>query len=511
MNFAAAMNNESRKTFTENGGTAYNTTGSAVLDLFGSIGALREADDMRKETLFAEAYKESPILATKCLFYARDVRGGLGERETFRTLLRYAAIHHPEAIKRNILLIPFYGRYDDWYTLIDTPLEDEMWKNMKWVFELDLEYMSRKEPVSLLAKWMKTADATSKKTRELGILTAKKMGLSVYAYKRKVRALRKYINVVEVKMTAKEWDEINYPAVPARAMMNYRKAFGRHDQERFSKYIQDVSTGKEKINSGTLYPYDILERYGFGSWGVGTDEEDPVLEAQWKALPNYVKPGTNAIVIADTSGSMDGRPIRSAVGLAVYFAERNTGAYHNLWMSFSGDSTIQRLEGETLLQKLANIDTENWGNNTNLERAFMNVLEIAIVNHVAPEEMVKSIIVISDMEIDGHVCSGERVYGGRDWLGRTSYRYLGGDSWSFYDAMEKEFGLHGYKIPTVIFWNVNSRHDLFHADKDRKGVILCSGQATSTFKHVVDTIDSTPYELMLEVLNSERYGRILID
>ena len=490
MNFASALNNESRKSFTENGATCYNTTGSANLDLFASIGALRKADDTRVTSLFADAYNEDKLLATKCLFYARDVRGGLGERKVFRTLLRYAAEKHPETIRGNLHLIPFYGRWDDMYSLIGTGLEEAMWKTMLYYFNRDREAMKNGKVCSLLGKWLKTADASSEKTRQLGILTAKNFHMSVYDYKRAVRALRRYIDVTEVKMTKKEWGDINYPAVPSKAMTNYRNAFTRHDEERFKEFLNKVEKGEEKINASTLYPYDLVEKY-FNTYGWDLrfpSDEDPVVEAQWKALPNYVEAGSNAIVIADTSGSMLGRPMNSAVALALYFAERNSGPYHGLWMSFSDDSKIQRMKGETLLQKVRNMDYAHWGGSTNLEAAFMQILDIAIRNHVGPDEMVKSIIVISDMEIN--YCTGE---------------------WSFYDEMAARFSRHGYRIPNVVFWNVESRHDTFLVDSERTGVMLVSGQAASTFKHVVGAVDKTPVDMMLEVLNSDRYKPVTVE
>ena len=513
MNFATALNQESRLTYTENGATAHNTTGTAVLDLFATIGALRSADETRIHTLFAEAYMEDPLLATKCLFYARDIRGGLGERKTFRILLKYAAIHHPESIRPNISLIPFYGRYDDWYELIGTPLEDDMWKIMKHDFEEDLEdMMVHHRPVSLLAKWMKTADASSKTTRQLGILTAKKLGLSVYDYKRKVRALRRYLDVTEIKMTERNWDQINYPAVPSRAMLIYKDAFSRHDFDRFEDFLQKVEKGEEKINAATLYPYDIIGKYIYRP--VSLAHRDPVLEEQWKALPNYVTPGSSVMVIADTSGSMiwngGARPMNTALSLAIYFAERNVGPYHNLWMSFSDDSKIQRLKGESLNQKLANIDRTHFGGSTNLESAFMQILEIAVKNHVPAEEMVKAIVIISDMEINGVISHGSGSMIGSDWFGNPVYGCQRDNSWSFYYTMEERFRQAGYKIPCVVFWNVHSRHDVFHVDSERKGVMLCSGSSASTFKNVMDAIDMTPIESMLKVLNGERYSQITI-
>jgi hypothetical protein len=488
MNFAEAAKMSAVFTRTENGAVALNTTGDARLDFFGTVGSLRTADKERITRLFSEAWKVDPLFATKIAFYARDVRGGLGERKTFRTILQYMAAYHPEALRPNLDLIGVYGRYDDLYCLIGTPLENEMWAAMKKQFEEDRQNLMEGNAVSLLAKWIKTADASSEKTRKLGILTAEKLGYSVYEFKRLVRAMRKRIGVVETLMSAGRWDEICYSEVPSRAMMIYRNAFMRHDAVRYGQFIQKAVTGEEKIHSGTLYPYDIVEKVMQISWRGCKINEDASLEAQWRQLPDYVEKGTNALVIADTSGSMYGRPIATSVGLAVYFAERNTGAYHNMFMSFSGTSRIHVLKGETLAQKIGSIDMNDWQVNTNLQAAFMHVLEIAIRNHVPAEEMPKSLIVISDMEIDS----------------------CGDKDWTFYEKMARRFEDNGYRIPNVIFWNVSSRHDVFHADKRRIGVQLVSGQATSVFRDVMKCVGMNPVEAMEKTINSERYAAITV-
>lgn len=489
--FAKAARKESVYVRTENGAVALNSTSDARLDLFGVIGALRGADQARIECLFSEAYRMDPLFATKIAFYARDIRGGLGERETFRTIMRYMAQMHPEALRPNLDLIGVYGRYDDLYCLIGTPLEDEMWAAMKAQFEEDRRSLENGKAVSLLAKWIKTADASSAKTRELGILTARKLGYSVYVFKRIVRALRRRIGVIETLMTEGRWDEIRYPEVPSRAMMIYRDAFRRHDGERYEKFVKRAVAGQEKIHAGTLYPYDIVEKVAprLSSFFANASlNNDPALEAQWRQLPDYVEPGTNALVIADTSGSMCGRPMATSVGLAVYFAERNRGAYHNMFMSFSGTSRIQVLRGETLAQKISSINMNDWANNTNLRAAFEHVLEIAIRNHVPQAEMPKSLIVISDMEID----------------------YCGDRDWTFYEMMEEMYRMNGYIIPNIIFWNVNSRHDVFHADKNRKGVQLASGQSAAVFRQVMQTVGMNPVEAMEKIINSERYEAITV-
>ena len=494
--FANVMRNEGNLTETENGAVALRSTGDAVLNLFSVIGALRQTgwdgttiDTNRAERLFAEAYKEDALLATKTLFYGRDIREGLGEREIFRILMKYAAKYHPEALKANLDLIGVYGRFDDLYSLVGTSLEDDMWKAMSAQFEEDKKNMAEGNAISLLAKWIKTPDASSPKTRALGILTAKKLGYSVYEFKRILRAMRKQIDIVERKMSAGQWDQITYSAVPSRAMMIYRNAFLRHDADRFDDFIRKAINGEEKINSGTLYPYDIVEKYLYGD---GCDFLE-VLEAQWRQLPNYIEPNQNIMIMADVSGSMRGRPMASSIGLALYFAERNVGDFHNLFMTFSSEPTIVQVEGETLQQKIHCISNADWGGSTNLEAAFDLVLNLGLKNNIPQEEMPKAIVVVTDMEIDD------------PWM-----RHEPSSSWMFYDEMQKRFEDAGYIIPNVVFWNVESRNDTFLADANRKGVQLVSGHSTNTFKVLLKCLDMTPMEMMLEVLNSERYKEITI-
>ena len=485
MNFSDVMREESKWTKTENGADAKNTTDSALLDMFATIGSMRSRSEDEIIRKFELAFKEDPLGAMRCLFYARDIRGnGLGERRVFRVLLPYIANNHTDAVMKNLNCIPEYGRWDDFYSLIDTPVEDEVWERIKLILDTDAILMEQGKSCTLLAKWLKKADASSPNTRKLGIYTAKMLGMSVYDYKRLCVKLRRYIDVVEQRMSANEWDTINYPAVPSRAMMNYRKAFARHDQERFDEYLNKVQSGEQKINSATLYPYDIVEKILY------KHEDNKVLEAQWNNLPDYVDGDVNAVVMADVSGSMSGRPMATSIGLAMYFAERNKGAYHNLFMTFSQNPQFVEIKGNNITQKINFISKADWKMNTDLEKALLKILDVAIENHCLQEEIPKSLIIISDMEIDR--CA------------RQAHRE------NFYDYVSRVYEEHGYKIPNVVFWNVNSRHDVFLADKNRKGVQLVSGQSASTFKNLIGCVDKTPVEMMYSVLNSDRYQAIRI-
>ena len=484
MNFSDVMREESKWTKTENGADAKNTTDSALLDMFATIGSMRSRSEDEIIQKFELAFQEDPLGAMRCLFWVRDCRGGAGERRVFRVLLPYIADKHSGVMAENMKHIPEYGRWDDYYSFIGTTLEDEMWESIKAVLYADKYSMENDKPCTLLAKWLKKSDASSPNTRKLGIYTAKKLGMSVYDYKRLCVKLRRYIDVVEQRMSANEWDTINYPSVPSRAMMNYRKAFARHDQERFDEYLNKVQSGEQKINSATLYPYDIVEKILY------RHEDSKVLEAQWNNLPDYVEGDVNAVVMADVSGSMWGRPMATSIGLAMYFAERNKGAYHNLFMTFSENPQFVTVKGDAITQKINFISKVEWGFSTDLEKALLKILDVAIENHCSQEEMPKSLIIISDMEIDCCTSQERRE--------------------NFHDYVSRVYEEQGYKIPNVVFWNVNSRHDVFLADKNRKGVQLVSGQSASTFKNLIGCVDKTPIEMMYSVLNSDRYQAIQI-
>jgi hypothetical protein len=325
-------------------------------------------------------------------------------------------------------------------------------------------------------------NTSSKDSIKLGKETAKQLGLTERQYRKALSVLRSRIDVVERKMTSKNWSEIKYSSVPSKAMNNYRHAFQRQDQERFYEYLEKVSRGEEKINSGTLYPYDIVEKILY------RNEYNQVLEEQWKALPNYVEGENNILVMADVSGSMDGRPMATSVGLAVYFAERNHGIFNNVFMTFSGNPDFVTLKGNTLYEKIHNAKNAHWDTNTDIEKAFKLILNASIENHLSQNDLPKSLIIISDMEFDQ--CT--RV-----------------DRKTYYQHMKELYAENGYELPKVIFWNVSARQNTFHAQVE-DGVQFASGQATSVFQSIIKNSDLGAYEMMVETLNDPMYDRITI-
>lgn len=495
-NLVETIKEEQSKTLTLNGATAYNSTGSALLDLFSVAGSLRgrEGEVAKK---FTKAYAENHKLATKLVFYTRDIKEGLGERKTSRIMLETLANLNPECLKANLKNLVNFGRWDDLVYLLNTGVKEEVVKVIGEQLTDDLKNMNEGKSISLLAKWLPSINTSSKNTRKLAKELIQSLELTEREYRKILSQLRAYLNVTEVRLTEKNYGNIVYSAVPSLAMNKYRGAFKRNDKERFSSYLESVKKGEAKINASTLFPYDIVGKYMNLIPGYCFNPKvdlsafvDPVLEEQWKSLPNFVEEKENVLVMADTSGSMlwgNGRPLATSIGLAIYFAERNSGIFKGHFLSFSQEPRLEKVTGETLLEKIAHAENTEWYGNTNIEAAFDLILNSAIKANASKEEMPKSIVIISDMEFDA----------------------CGGDNWSFYKEMKERFEKAGYQIPQIVFWNVNSLKDTYHISSKQEGVILASGQSASVFKTLVGRLDMTPYQYMESVLDSKRYDCVV--
>ena len=495
MNFANAVKNNTNTKLTENGARAYNTLGNALTDLFAQIGALRPRSESEIATKYAAAFAVDPLLATKMLFYAGNVRGGLGERRTFRVCLKWLAQKHPYIVNKNVALIPHFNRWDSMFVLIGTDAEEEMWKVIADQLNSDMEKVTnskvlrKPQPISLLAKWMPTETASSRKTRDLAHYTMHKLGLTPRVYRKILSTLRKYLKVVEASMSAQEWNEIQYAQVPSYAMKNYRKAFAKHDPEGFAAYKTSLATGAAKVNASTLYPYDLVAQYSGHGYCGDRCKMDDIIEAQWKALPNYVSGENNILIMADVSGSMYGRPMDTSVGLATYFAQRNASVYRNLYMSFTDQPHfIELREGCSLAEAVRTLYQTDVGYNTNLEKAFDYILMHAVQNHVPNSEMPKALVVISDMEID---------------------RYIQRNGLDFVGTMRQKFARYGYSLPTLVCWNVEARNDTFLSKQER--VLYVGGQSPSVFKQLCQSLEGkTTWDIMCETLNNKMYDCVTI-
>ena len=479
---------------TENGAFAYNTTGDgALLDLFGVVGALRNREDYEIEEKFAAAFNEDKNLAMRMMFYARNARGGLGERRTFRIMLKWLCRNHVDLAAANVHNIAEFGRFDDLYEYVDTPAEGAMWG---WVFarlQDDYEKMLVNKPISLLAKWLKSINTSSAQSRYLARRTIQGLGFKTERQYRKVLArMREYLKVTEHQMSAQEWAEINYSHVPAYAIKNYGSAFAKHDYERWNAYLNALKNNVEgvKVNAGTLYPYDLVEKIQDrrSLWG---DKfiYDELTEQQWKALPNYVADGANVLVMADVSGSMSGRPMATSIGLANYFAQRNHGAFEGLYLTFTNYPRYITVDKTESLCSMCNRAFSDVGYNTNLDLAFERVYRTAVDNQVPAEDMPRALVVISDMEIDAYL-SRENL----DFLGKWKARFKSA----------------GYDMPQLVCWNVAARNDTFLSTADKAKIKYLSGSSASTFRDLINTLNCrSAYDAMVKILMNPMYDKII--
>jgi len=507
MGFYDAINDEllegSNVSVTENGAIGYRTTGKNLLDLNFAVASLRFASDEDIIARFKKAFFEDKMLAMKWLFFARDIRGGLGERRLFRTAMRFIADYDPSIVINLIPLIAEYGRFDDLWEFLEYPeIYPEIIDYIRAQLLSDIEDRRDGNSISLLAKWLPSVNASSARSKKYSRMICNGLGTKVSTYRKTLSSLRRYLNVVEQKMSAGEWRNINYEAVPSRANLIYKDAFLRHDEKRRRKFLSALERGEAKINSAVLYPHDIVHKYMVDNfYRMDLRYRDEAIEAMWKSLPDMVKGGGNTIVVADGSGSMcckvgDGNSSLTALevadALAIYFAEHSSGEFRNKYITFSEHPQLVDFSKASSLHDKLNIAlSHNEVANTNIEAVFDLILKTAVSNHMRQDEIPANILIISDMEFDGCACTND----GYCW---------GGLPQNLFKTIEQKYIAAGYKLPRLVFWNVNSRTNTIPVRENDMGVALVSGFSVNICKMIMSG-KTDPYECLLETINSERY------
>lgn len=490
------LKKQANLTHTENGAVTYGSTNSHCLDLFATVGALRHAEDRDVISRFLRAYTEDPDMSMKCLFYARDVRGGLGERRVFRTILQWLAAQHPRSVVKNLEYIAEFGRFDDTLCLMGTPCEGPLMQYIKKQLELDLDALEKGESVSLLAKWLPSVNASNAETVRHAKRIAKTLGMTDAQYRKTLVQLRAKIRIIENNLRERDYT-FDYAQQPSKAMFKYRRAFARNDHERYTEFLHKVQRGEATMHTGTLLPYELVDPY-LGEYHRSiyssfmrsiSQEEANTLNTTWAALPDFTN-GENALVIVDTSASMywanDPTPASVALSLGLYFAERNTGAFANHFIEFSDDPQLIEIKGETFVDRLRYIASFNEVGSTNLESVFDLILDAAVRNHVPQKELPSTLYIISDMEFNRCVRNADMTN---------------------FENAKKKFAAHGYQLPNIVFWNVASRNTQQPVTMNEQGVALVSGSSPRIFS-MLSSGTLSPYAFMLEVLGSERYEKI---
>lgn len=474
---------KTKDTLTENGMATNSTSLSHCVDLFFKAGAMRAATDQEIIVAVTRSFTDDPERTLKILFWARDIRGGAGERRFFKVAFTHLAKLMPNLVTTYLPLFSEYGRWDDLLIFEDTKLEDDVLKLIKKNLNL---------ADGLCAKWMPRKGSFANKLR-------KYMGFTPKQYRKMLVGLT---NVVETSMCAKEYDKINYSKVPSLAMSRYGKAFYINDEKGFGKYLEALNNKDEsvKINTGAVYPYDVIRSLREGSNAA---------EAQWDALPNYLEGSTERILpLIDVSGSMDSpcggntTCLDVAESLGLYISERNEGPFKDHFLTFSASPTLQHLQG-SLRERLSQLDQADWDMNTDLEACFDLILNQALQHKVSEDEMPTKILILSDMEFD------EATDCSNSW-------YQGGTAVSQWNPIAQEmikdkFEKAGYQMPNIIYWNIQSRGNNVPVKFDEIGTALISGFSPAILTGILGGEDMSPLKIMDKVIFSERYAAVEYD
>lgn len=468
--FTTSIANDLQKSkkdaLTDNGAITRTTSGQAHLDLFAIAGAARNAqDDVVK--LFSKAYAEDKALALRIMLWTRDVRGGAGERQAFRNVLRHLSVNDPQVVDRLIPYVQEFGRWDD--CIESLPTESYLFKTAALSLRSAIDHGN-----SLAAKWTPRKSNIAVALRTIWGMTPK--------------AYRKYIvnatNVVETKMCSKEWSAIEYDKLPSLAGLRYQKAFAKNDSERYEAFKEKLVKGEVKINVATLFPHNIVSnlRHRVGN--------ETVLNESWKALPNYLgEHEGKVLVMSDVSGSMqtgiggNASCLDVSLALGIYTAERLCGPFKDLILTFSQNPAFHKLTGTTLSQRIENLSRAQWDMNTNLQAAFQLILETGSLHRVPQEDMPDTLIIVSDMQFDA--CGG----------GRTNF-----------GAMKAQYKERGYTLPKVVFWNVNGKAGNNPVKFDADGTCMVSGYSPAILTSVLNGEDFDPMSMMLDAVGKERYA-----
>ena len=493
-----SIKKELNKKLTENNAPAYSSTLNSVLDMFAFGAAYRNRSDEDIIALFECALDENKELAMKCLFWIRDVRGGAGERHFFRVCMKWLAETYPDWAREVMIHIPNFGRFDDLYCFVDTPLQQEALALIGKYLYIDVNETFP----SLCAKWAKSCNASSKETRRLGRLTADAMNLTYHQYQKMLAKIRNRLNVIERLMSDGRWDEIEFEKVPSNAGLRYSHCFSIREElkERYAEFI--VKT-ESKVNAATLYPYDCACRAARVCHSTMNDPERVAVNKYWENLPDYIgdNDASNFMCVCDTSGSMtwgnsNPKPIDVATSLAMYFAERAKGPFHNHYISFASRPQLIKIVGRDFVEKVQHIRETNLCDNTNLEAVFNLFLSISKCG-IPSEYFVKKLFIISDMEIDQ--ATNEISYSGSFYdRGPESYNGFKSLMERIRENWERQTDI---PFPQLYYWNVNARNNtVLDLGKD---VSYISGASPAILKQVLS--GKTGWELCLETLLSDRY------
>ena len=461
----AIANQEAR---TANGMLARKSSANKVVDLFYNIGASRGKNIV---PAFTAAYAEDKELAMRIALWARDARGGAGERQLFRDILVHLEKTDTDSALALLAKVPELGRWDDLFVFKTKPMKDVAYNMLGDALRAQN---------GLAAKWTPRKGEVAREIRE-------HFGMSPKFYR---KSLVTMTNVVETQMCAKDWDEINFSHVPSVAAARYKKAFGRNTPK-FAEYVAALVKGDPsvKVNAAAVFPYDVLKGVSTKGASYSKTEKDHII-AQWNALPNHVG-DASILPLVDVSGSMGCQAGGSgsttcmdvAVSLGLYLADKNKGAFKDTFLTFSGSPELLTLKGD-IIQKMDQMVKTKWAMNTDINKAFAKILDVAVKGSVPQADMPAMVLILSDMQFDQCVTHDD----------------------SAMQMIERKYEAAGYTMPQVVFWNLNSS-DNTPVKADKSGAALVSGFSPAIVAALLgaDMDEFSPEGIMLKTIMKSRY------
>lgn len=477
-------------TTTANGALTNATTKDGRVDFFFTVTRGITYDQLG--TLLEASLRESELDTMKLVFHLRDCRGGKGERKAFHDCIKYLLqTDRQHLIKKNFEHIPHYGYWKDVWTYAGTPMEDQAIKLYVQALRQDMITMKNKDnsSVSLAVKYAPREGGSLDKKFGLVKKLSTKLGVRPAEYRTKIiRPLAKQVNVVESKMCEGQWKDINYSAVPSNATKNYHKSFNRHDPIGYTEFLGKVKTGETKMNVGQLQPHEIVQEI------LKSGAADEAIDVMWNQyLQKCETLGTfdHCLSIVDVSGSMNYGssvpPINVAIALGMITAHCTKGSFHNKWLTFSENSRLETIKGNTLSEKVENMNNSHWGFSTDFQRVFETILDVYLAFNVSPEDQIQTLFCFSDMQFNQAAS------------GKTNF-----------EVIEGKFSKHGYRRPTIVFWNLSSSNVTFPITKDVKNTALLSGFSSDLLKLVMEGDDLSPYGVVRRAIDDERYDKITV-
>lgn len=550
------LQDDSNKTLSENGAVMYISSGSSLVDFNFSLNSFRNKSADEIQSLLAKCYAEDPETTTALIFKIGDVRNGDGERRTFDICMDWLINNHLQVSKQLLPLVSEYTRWDhvsdliihenkaiaklaknivvnqllsDTKSLLKSYNENNPEKGMNInslntnneiinafirVYKEDKDGLyainannKNKESISLCAKWIPSVQSKKAEDRIICTKIRKELGLNESDFRKLLSGIRGNLNILEKYKSENRMDEINYENLSAKAIVKNQASLSK--DESWQEHIEKVNKGEAKMNMSVATPFDVLCKYKNEEGWRRTKFYDESIETMWKQLPDKTGGNSNTLVIRDGSGSMDQAVSKDnkntildlATALSIYYAEKQKGEFHDKFITFSSRPEIVDMSNlDNLHDKIELCYDYNDCSNTNLEKTFDLLLNAAINKNLSQEELPSNLLIISDMEFDAS--RQNKIYCGYLFSSQEQAA-------SLMDGIREKWDKAGYKMPQLIFWNVNAERAVI-PEINRAGVVLMSGFSTNNLEFLLEgnIKDFTPEKYLSEQLSNPIYNPV---